>query len=321
MNTEATYSTISMPSTTGSAFELMDDAPTIKSTITLPLQPPILDISAYASSSSSSSGSSSPSPLSPTHQLEVFGNLLATAAADAQDQLLEPYESTSTSQRRLPFFVRLTEREARRRKHNRLMHNLFMELNTHRRNLARFKRAHTNRLLQLEHERVAPMEAAVAAATAAAAAAVASGISSPMAMQFNNGRLARAAVAAARQRGRLSPTELAKNRSLSERAVHVLKLADQLEVQCEVLIQKLRDTWTCQAQHEAVCSAMTDACEAHRLTAIEESDEDEDNASDTEFSDHSSTDHASSITSPDELITEIEQTCTNICELILQYPA
>ncbi|KAI8050317.1 hypothetical protein BDF22DRAFT_696621 [Syncephalis plumigaleata] len=95
-----------------------------------------------------------------------------------------------------------------------------------------FKRIHTNRLEELEHERVAPMEAAAAAVMAAAAASApppsANGRRSGASEQQINGKTARAA-AAARQRARLSPAELSKNRALSERAVAVLQAADQLE--------------------------------------------------------------------------------------------
>ncbi|KAI9593860.1 hypothetical protein BDF19DRAFT_415123 [Syncephalis fuscata] len=105
--------------------------------------------------------------------------------------------------RRLPIFVRLTEREARRRERISLARALIAELITQRRDITHFKRIHTNRLEELEHERVAPMEAAAAAVMAAAAAAAAAsppnstGKRSAASEQQISGKTARAAAAAA----------------------------------------------------------------------------------------------------------------------------
>ncbi|RKP06044.1 hypothetical protein THASP1DRAFT_25559 [Thamnocephalis sphaerospora] len=269
--------------------------------------PPYSPTLSSASSLSPVSPMSPLSPLSPAINLEALGPLLAVAAADADGRPIKPSFSAvaPTSHHRLPIFVQLTEREARRRERVALARGLLAELAMHRREMAHFKKTHTARLAQLEHERVAPMDAAVAAATAAA---IASGNHGQSGVLHSSGRLARAAMAAARQRGRLSPAQLAANRGQSERAVAVLKMADSLEEHGEQLAQTIK--------------ALVATLE-HRSASTYGVYGDED--SDASLSDHGSDDHLPCASHPMAqlmaLTTDVDRLRCGADELIRQYPA
>jgi hypothetical protein len=280
-----------------------------------------------------------PSPTSPVSpSLEALGNLLAidwthttTKNASSLSSIVNSkiLESDGQQQhqhqhhrRRLPIFVRLTEREARRRQRILLARALITELITHRRDIIHFKRIHTNRLKELEHERVAPMEAAAAAVMAAAAAAAppsgANGRRSGASEQQFNGKTARAA-AAARQRARLSPAKLSKNRALSERAVAVLQAADQLEERGRELLRVAKSIIAIETgKHQAAEPVVVMTC-------------DSDDESDASMSDNGSDDTSSMnggvpsigqvMAQLDKLALAVEQLRDTTTDFICAYPA
>ncbi|RKP22283.1 hypothetical protein SYNPS1DRAFT_26039 [Syncephalis pseudoplumigaleata] len=292
-----------------------------------PAQAEFANNSAVYKSMVSSLPPSPTSPMSPSLE-EAFDYLLGTGRAPAAAtkntssvNCPKPSESDG-HRRRLPIFVRLTEREARRRQRILLARALIAELITHRRDIMHFKRLHTSRLEELEHERVAPMEAAAAAVMAAAAAAAAAattpstGRRSAANEQQINGKTARAA-AAARQRARLSPSELSRNRALSERAVAVLQAADQLEEEGRELLRMAK----------TIIAIETGKHTEPAIAMVYDSDDESDaSMSDTGSDDVSSASGAVShvgrvVAQLDKLALTVEQLRNTTADFICAYPA